>query len=91
MQRIKAIAVITFRQSDLSKLKKRSVPLTCDLFLNSNLMIIKIIQFRNHSKVSSSYLMEARVIEAALYPISKSGLTADPALPMMGTNMVKVV
>ena len=54
-------------------------------------MIIKIIQFRNHSKVSSSYLMEARVIEAALYPISKSGLTADPALPMMGTNMVKVV
>ena len=50
-----------------------------------------MIQFRNNSKVSSSYLMEARVIEAALYPISKSGLTADPALPMMGTNMVKVV
>lgn len=37
------------------------------------------------------YLIVASVIEAALYPISKSGLTADPALPIIGTNIVKVV
>jgi hypothetical protein len=36
-------------------------------------------------------LIVARVMEAALYPMRRSGLTADPALPMMGMNMVKVV
>ena len=36
-------------------------------------------------------LMVASVIDAALYPMSRSGLTADPALPIIGMNMVKVV
>lgn len=34
--------------------------------------------------------MVAKVMKAALQPISNSGLIAEPDRPMMGTNMMKV-
>ena len=36
------------------------------------------------------HLIVAKVIDTALHPMRRSGLTADPALPMMGMNMMKV-
>ena len=34
--------------------------------------------------------MVASVIDTALHPMSKSGLSADPARPMMGMNIMNV-